>query len=618
MMLAAARESLSLKILAVLAVIGALYAAKAIFIPLAMAILLTFVLAPGVRLLRGLGLPRVPSSLVVVVLAFTIIIGIGAMVGQQLTQLAERLPLYEFNITTKIQKLRGSTFGGGTLERLLTFVSDLNREISRNEPAQETPPAADEPKPVPVRTVEPPPSPLIVIQRLLQPLVEPLTTSGLMAIFVIFFLLEREDLRDRIIKLAGSHDLRRTTEAITDGAQRLSRYFLAQTGLNMLFGVIIGAGLALIGVPNPVLWGILAMLLRFVPYIGALLAALFPIALAVAVGPGWSMALWTLALFLVVEPLIGQVLEPVVYGHSAGLTPVAVLVSATFWTWIWGPIGLILSTPLAVCLSVLGRHIESLHFLEIMLGNERPLSAGQRFYQRALSGNADEATEQVEECLRKEKSLARCYDDVVLEALTLAQVDVLRDTLDEEHAARVNHVIRSMLAEMADQDTPDETEEPAGPDAEALRLRRSAEARASGSLVLCVGGPGAFDRVAAEMLAQLLQKQGFEVRLETDAAVSSLNIGQLEVEGVDLVCLSNFSLGQVSAQLRYAIRRIRRRMPTVRIMACMWGHHSDEIPADEVAALGADACALSMADAVKLCVDASRERAAVRVAPTAA
>jgi predicted PurR-regulated permease PerM len=617
MMLAAARESLSLKILAVLAVIGALYAAKAIFIPLAMAILLTFVLAPGVRLLRGLGLPRVPSSLVVVVLAFTIIIGIGAMVGQQLTQLAERLPLYEFNITTKIQKLRGSTFGGGTLERLLTFVSDLNREISRNEPA-ETPPAADEPKPVPVRTVEPPPSPLIVIQRLLQPLVEPLTTSGLMAIFVIFFLLEREDLRDRIIKLAGSHDLRRTTEAITDGAQRLSRYFLAQTGLNALFGVIIGAGLAVIGVPNPVLWGILAMLLRFVPYIGALLAALFPIALAVAVGPGWSMALWTLALFLVVEPLIGQVLEPVVYGHSAGLTPVAVLVSATFWTWIWGPIGLILSTPLAVCLSVLGRHIESLHFLEIMLGNERPLSAGQRFYQRALSGNADEATEQVEECLRKEKSLARCYDDVVLEALTLAQVDVLRDTLDEEHAARVNHVIRSMLAEMADQDTPDETEEPAGPDAEALRLRRSAEARASGGLVLCVGGPGAFDRVAAEMLAQLLQKQGFEVRLETDAAVSSLNIGQLEVEGVDLVCLSNFSLGQVSAQLRYAIRRTRRRMPGAKIVACMWGHHSDAIPADEVKALGADACALSMADAVRLCVDASRERAAVRVAPTAA
>jgi predicted PurR-regulated permease PerM len=610
MMLAAARESLSLKILAVLAVIGALYVAKAIFIPLAMAILLTFVLAPGVRLLRGLGLPRVPSSLVVVVLAFTIIIGIGAMVGQQLTQLADRLPLYEFNITTKIQDLRGSAFGGGTLERLLTFISDLNREISRNEPTQERSPAPDEPKPVPVRTVEPSPSPLLVIQRVLQPLIEPLTTAGLMAIFVIFFLLEREDLRDRMIKLAGSHDLRRTTEAINDGARRLSRYFLAQTGLNVLFGVIIGAGLAVIGVPNPVLWGILAMLLRFVPYIGAFLAALFPIALAIAVGPGWSMALWTIALFLVVEPLIGQVVEPVVYGHSAGLTPVAVLVSATFWTWIWGPIGLILSTPLAVCLAVIGRHIESLHFLEIMLGNERPLSAGQRFYQRALSGNADEATEQVEECLRKEKSLVRCYDDVVLEALTLAQVDVLRDTLDEEHAARVNHVIRSMLAEMADQDTPDDTEEPERTHAEEPRLRRPAEARASNppGLVLGVGGPGAFDRVAAEMLG----------RVESDAAVSSLNIGQLEVDGVDLVCLSYFSLGQVSAQLRYAIRRTRRRMPAVKIVACMWGHHSDEIPVDEVAALGADACALSMADAVRLCVDASRERAAVRVAPTAA
>ena len=212
---------------------------------------------------------------------------------------------------------------------------------------------------------------------------DPLTTAGLVVIFVIFFLSQRQDLRDRLIRLAGSHDLQRTTDAINDGAERLSRYFLAQTALNVLFGLIVGIALTLIGVPNPVLFGILAMVLRFVPYIGAFIAAIFPIALAVAVDPGWSMALMTTALFLVVEPLIGQVIEPLVYGHSTGLTPVAVIIAATFWTWLWGPIGLLLSTPLTVCLGVLGRHIPWLRFLDVMIGDEPPLSPAQSFYQRA-------------------------------------------------------------------------------------------------------------------------------------------------------------------------------------------------------------------------------------------
>jgi len=211
---------------------------------------------------------------------------------------------------------------------------------------------------------------------------------------VIFFLLQRQDLRDRLIRLAGSHDLQRTTEAINDAAYRLSRYFLAQTLLNALFGLIVGIALTFIGVPNPVLFGILAMLLRFVPYIGAVIAAMLPIALAVAVDPGWSMALMTTALFLVVEPLIGQVIEPVVYGHSTGLTPVAIIMAATFWTWLWGPIGLLLSTPLTVCLGVLGRHIPGLRFLDVMIGEEPPLSPAQSFYQRALAGDIDEAVDQ--------------------------------------------------------------------------------------------------------------------------------------------------------------------------------------------------------------------------------
>jgi predicted PurR-regulated permease PerM len=228
----------------------------------------------------------------------------------------------------------------------------------------------------------------------------------------------RQDLRDRLIRLAGSHDLQRTTDAINDGAERLSRYFLAQTALNVLFGLIVGIALTFIGVPNPVLFGILAMVLRFAPYIGAFIAAIFPIALAVAVDPGWSMALMTTALFLVVEPLIGQVIEPLVYGHSTGLTPVAVIIAATFWTWLWGPIGLLLSTPLTVCLGVLGRHIPWLRFLDVMIGDEPPLSPAQSFYQRALAADIDEAVDQAVEILPR---MSLSYESVAVpERLTHA------------------------------------------------------------------------------------------------------------------------------------------------------------------------------------------------------
>jgi len=382
----------STTVLAVLGVIATMYFAKAVFLPLALAILLTFLLAPAVRLLRSWGLPKPPAVVLVVAVAFAVIVGIGALVGQQVTKLAQNLPVYQYNIEEKIRSARGFA-GGAMLERISNFLGDLNEEVLKKN---DTPPRAAAPqrseeaaKPIPVEVHQPDATPVQVVRRVLEPLVDPLTTAGLVVIFVIFFLSQRQDLRDRLIRLAGSRDLQRTTDAINDGAQRLSRYFLAQTALNVMFGLIVGIALALIGVPNPVLFGILAMVLRFVPYIGAFIAAIFPIALAVAVDPGWTMALMTTALFVVVEPLIGQVIEPLVYGHSTGLTPVAVIIAATFWTWLWGPIGLLLSTPLTVCLGVLGRHIPWLRFLDVMIGDDPPLSPAQSFYQRALAGDID-------------------------------------------------------------------------------------------------------------------------------------------------------------------------------------------------------------------------------------
>jgi len=406
----------SLAVMAVLGVIAALYFAKAVFLPLALAILLTFLLAPAVRLLRSWGLPKPLAVVLVVVFAFTVILGIGALVGQQVTKLAQNLPEYQYNIEEKIRSTRGFA-AGGMLERISNFLGDLNQEVRKKNdisPGGAAPQSNEErTKPIPVEVHQPDATPVQLAQRVLQPLVDPLTTAGLVVIFVIFFLSQRQDLRDRLIRLAGSHDLQRTTDAINDGAQRLSQYFLAQTALNVLFGLIVGIALTFIGVPNPVLFGILAMVFRFVPYIGAFIAAIFPIALAVAVDPGWSMALMTTALFLVVEPLIGQVIEPLIYGHSTGLTPVAVIIAATFWTWLWGPIGLLLSTPLTVCLGVLGRHIPWLRFLDVMIGDEPPLSPAQSFYQRAIAGDIDEAIDQAVEILPR-RSLSYVYDKVVL------------------------------------------------------------------------------------------------------------------------------------------------------------------------------------------------------------
>ena len=608
----------SITVLAVLGVIAALYFAKAVFLPLALAILLTFLLAPAVRLLRSWGLPKPPAVVLVVAFAFTVILGIGALVGQQVTKLAQNLPVYQYNIEEKIRSAREFA-GGGMLERISNFLGDLNQEVGKknDNPTQAAVPQPNEEvnKLIPVEVHQPGATPMQVAQRVLQPLVDPLTTAGLVVIFVIFFLSQRQDLRDRLIRLAGSHDLQRTTDAINDGAERLSRYFLAQTALNVLFGLIVGIALTFIGVPNPVLFGILAMVLRFVPYIGAFIAAIFPIALAVAVDPGWSMALMTTALFLVVEPLIGQVIEPLVYGHSTGLTPVAVIIAATFWTWLWGPIGLLLSTPLTVCLGVLGRHIPWLRFLDVMIGDEPPLSPAQSFYQRALAADIDEAVDQAVEILPR-RSLSYVYDKVVLEALKLAQIDFRRGLLDPKHVEQINEAVHELIADTIDYEdvTPRQPSEKT-----TMHLWRSATSphrfriflscgicRPNGARkpVLCVAGRGPFDDAVARMLIQLLEKHGLGGCVETNAAVSTSNIVRLNSAGVRVVCLSYLDLGSSPAHLRHSITRIRRQIAGATLVVGLWGHADGENREQLQTTAAADYYVSSLREALSLCIDA--------------
>ena len=440
-------------------IVATLYFGREIFVPIALAILLSFVLAPLVGLLQHLRVPRGAAVVSVVVAAFALIFGMGSLLATQLTQLAGDLPRYQSTISEKIQSIRETTAGRGTLERASGMLKDLGKELDKpNDTGSRSssgsilaPKTATPLSPLQVEVRQPDPGALESLRTLISPLLHPLATTGIIIIFVIFILLQREDLRNRLIRLAGSHDLQRTTAALDDAAGRLSRLFLIQLLVNGAFGIVIGIGLWLIGIPSPIFWGILAAVLRFVPYIGAVIAAAFPLALAVAVDPGWSMLLWTAALFLVVEPLVGHVIEPMVYGHSTGLSPVAIVASATFWTALWGPIGLVLATPLTVCLVVLGRHVESLEFLDIMFGDRPPLSPPEIFYQRMLAGDPTEAAEKAEEFL-KERSLSSYYDEVALKGLQLAQADTERGALNPERLTKIRDAVAEFASDLSDQD----------------------------------------------------------------------------------------------------------------------------------------------------------------------
>jgi hypothetical protein len=418
---------------------------------------------------------------------------------------------------------------------------------------------------------------LQVIQAILAPLLQPLATTGLVIIFVVFFLLQREDLRDRFIRLAGARDLQRTTHGLDDAARRLSRYLLAQTAINTSFGVLIGTGLLIIGVPNPVLWGILAMLLRFVPYIGPVIAAIFPAVLAIAVDPGWSMLIWTVALFLVVEPITGQIVEPLLYGHSTGLSAVAIVVAAAFWTWLWGPVGLLLSTPLTLCLVVLGRHVERLEFLDIILGNQPVLTLEENFYQRVLANDPDEAAHQAEEFL-KEKPLSAYYDEVAIRGLALAQWDVNRGVLEHERRVQILNAVLGILDNLSDHlriSPPAEGNEAGGTATVTADSAEEAGEVWRGKVVMCVAGRGSLDEAAAAMLDQLLQQQGIAARLVASEAVAPANMFRLDVRDVQMVCLSYLEPGGFT-NARYLVRRLRRKLPGVQIIVGLWTLSEEE------------------------------------------
>lgn len=600
-------------------IIAALYVGREVFVPVALAILLSFVLAPLVKLLQKLRLPRSVAVISVVAFAFAILAGLTMAMISQATQLANDLPAYQSTIREKIGSLKGAAPGSGVLSRAADVLQELGKELegpNQASPAQHPPPTT-EARPIPVEVHQPEPSALQTLRAFLTPLIHPLTTTGIVLIFVVFVLLQREDLRNRFIRLTGTYDLQKTTAAFDDGAKRLSRLFLTQLLMNTGFGIVIGTGLWMIGVPSALLWGIMAGILRFIPYLGAILSAIFPLVIAAAVDPGWAMLAWTAALFLIAEPLAGHVVEPLIYGRSTGLSPVAIVVAATFWTWLWGPIGLVLATPLTVCLVVLGRHVERLEFLDVLLGNRPALSAPEIFYQRVLAGDPAEAADKAEEVL-KERSLSAYFDDVALEGLRLAANDASRGVLDLQRQVRILETVREVVDDLSDHDdrTPgnvaptqdaeagaavEETDEAQGAaDLPFLSTETMKQAFRGESRVVCIAGQSPIDEAAALMLSQILAKHGLPAVALAADALASAGISELADTPPALICLCYLSAGR-APHMRYAVKRLRRRFPSTCIVLASF---SSEASVDgDVARIPANTIVSTLRAASKACLE---------------
>ncbi len=575
-------------------IVVTLYLAADILMPIALAVLLGFVLTPIVSRLERWRLGRVPSVLAVVVLLFLAIIGFGAVVGSQLGDLADNLPTYQRNIHTKIESLRSataSTGDRGAIKQATDAFRDLKQELenatgSATPEQQGTTAAPTSPQagptapprrePVPVRIDQSDTGVFDLVRRFLGPAMTPIATAGMVLVFTIFMLLQREDLRDRLIRLVGSGDLSRTTEAMNDAGERVSRYLLMQVVVNVTYGIPIGVGLWLLGVPNPLLWGLLATVLRFIPFLGPVIASAFPILLSFAVDTGWTLPLLCIALFVAVELFSNNVVEPWLYGTATGLSSLAIIVAAVVWTTLWGPVGLLLATPLTVCLVVLGRHVPQLHFLEVMLGDRPVLPDEAKVYQRLLARDPTEATELAEERLGT-CSPVELADGLLLPALSLAEQDRQRGTLNPEGRQAVAEGMASLLDELSDTVVP----------------------AANAPHVLCVGARNNLDEAAAGLLAYLLTGRGIRTDVVPCEKVSSRTITSLGTAGVDAVVLSSLNPSSLGHSRRL-VRRLRLHFgPRVPILLCLWSAHPEaDVPERASAETDANLVATGMAGAL--------------------
>jgi predicted PurR-regulated permease PerM len=535
-------------------VVALLYLGRSVLIPLALAIMLSLLVAPLIRALKRLRVGRTSSVLIAVAVLAVSCIGVAASLGTQVLHIAESLPQYESNVQRKLK-----TFDEVTISPLLRLTDETSRLIEMREHAEALPVYARDvgrslPAALPGGATPDQPDfashPLRLLWKLLTAVWGPVQFVGIVLLVLVFVLLEHESLRDRIIRIAGATDIRSTTVALNDAGERLSRFFVSQFLVNVAFGVVIGAALSVLHVPQAILCGTLAGVLRFVPYVGVGIAAIFATALALAVDPGWSMAVSTLGAFILLDIVAAQLLEPHLYGHATGLSPLSVVVAAIFWSSIWGPIGLILSTPLTLCLVVAGRHVRALNILEMLLGEVQPLTLAQNFYQRALVGDPHEIIANARAFLKRD-SLAMYCDRVLLPALHLAHLDAGPGPGTMNQHTKIRRVIVDVLTAVGSHTLKLPRRRQRGSvlhDVSAGRWLREERERSSGrwqgplgvppgSVVICSGlGPSA-DDLAAELLVRMLRSDSIDAR---HFSPCDMNVGLpsgADPDGVSIVYL---------------------------------------------------------------------------------
>jgi predicted PurR-regulated permease PerM len=559
------RSSSSIRPVAILAIaIAGLYFARDILIPIAFAFTLTFSLAPVVGWLQKLHVRRVPAVILVVLLSVTAAASIASLLAYQLVDVANQLPLYRQNIHNKIEALR--TPGKGALQRAANTVKELGIELSGPEIST---PAASQGKlrqpqsgqPVRVQIVEPSVNSLQSLRDFVKPFLAPLGTAGVVMIFTIFMLIEREDLRNRLLRLVGLGQLNAMTQALDEATQRVSRYLLLQFLVNACFGILFGIGLHFIGIPYAPLWGAVAAIFRIVPYVGTLAAALLPMTLSFAVFDDWRPLLYVFVLFVTLELGTANLLEPWLYGSHTGVSSLAILITTIFWAVLWGPAGLILSTPLTVCVAVLGRYVPQLSFLHVLLGDEPVLDAEAQLYQRLLAMDQVEARAIVDDFL-KEKPLIELYDGVFIPALTMAEQDRHKGELDLVREEFLFLSINEMVAEFSEK-RPGENVFPERPAMPASECR-----------LLCLPANDAADEITGSMLAQLWEHEGGVALLFPLGLPLHDLIMLLQPSATDVVCISALP-PFAFAHARTLCRQLRTHLPNIRIVVGIWGFIGD-------------------------------------------
>jgi predicted PurR-regulated permease PerM len=538
-------------------VVAALYLAKGVLVPLALAVLLSFLLSPVCDWLELRGLGRISAVLVTAILGFAVLGIVAWTAVVQMSDLAPKMPEYQENLQEKLHSVNDYFIAA------LSKVTKTAEEIGQNLPPAEqanAPQGTDE-RPYSVRILSSPVSPLQVLGGTFGTLLEELGSAGIVIILVVFFLVRREDLRDRFIRLVGTGQVTVTTQMLEDAATRVSRYLTVLFVLNATFGSAVGIGLYLIGIPNAILWGILAATLRFVPYIGQWIAAAAPICLAMAFSTGWLAPILTLGLFAVLGIVWGSVLEPWLYGKGTGVSAVAVLVTAVFWTWLWGFVGLLLATPLTVCLLVIGKHVPQLSFLDILLGNEPVFEPKRRVYQRLLAGDQEEATELVDDDLEN-KPLVEVYDTLLIPALALAETDWHRGELDDGRHKFILQSLKEMIYERGEA----QQEAPATAGIEDRNSTRPC--------ILCLPARDEADEIAGMMLAQLLATGKCLVQSVAFTAAADELVDLVKRHKPDVVCISATPPAAVM-HARYLCRHFRGRFPDLPVVVGLWNAQGD-------------------------------------------